>query len=169
MEKKNLAFLGYSIFLLSCSSGNEQKTDTEIWEDLCAVATIEENEGTSYWTTAVIPIDLYCAHFDCAANIEAYQEQFSTCDELDSDWPTCAWKRQKGCGLIQFEAPCDESCSHHVAFDEATGSLLGMYWGSDSPMKICGASDLRIGEFKDYFYKPDVCEQIERTYCCEAD
>ena len=168
--KNPFPIVGSVLFsLISCDSLRKAKIETEIWEELCAAATIEEGQSNYYHPTAVIPLDLYCEYLDCDANIEIYVEQFSTCDETESDWPTCAWNRRTGCNMIQFEAPCDESCSHHVAFDARTGSLLGLYYGSDSSMNVCGASDFRVGEFNDYFYKQNVCDDVEQTFCCEVD
>ena len=144
-------------------------TEDEIWEKLCEAATIDVVDYGDYqYTTAVFPIDLYCSLRDCDLTIDEYVGRFATCDEPESSWPSCAWKREQGCGTIQFEAPCDESCSPRVAYDQATGRFVGSLHTSDTSMNVCGAYSYRVGTFKDYFYKRE-CEDVDRTYCCNPD
>lgn len=158
------------VFLFGCSDDHTadapEKTEEEIWDELCAATTIEQYEGEGP-STAIIPKDLYCSHFDCHSTLESFVEHFSTCDQTESEWPICAWERGQGCGTVQFEAPCDESCRHRFAFDEATGALLGFFASSDTSLNICGAAYLQVGTFNDYFSRSE-CSDVEETYCCET-
>ena len=77
-----------------------------------------------------------------------------------------------GCGIVQFVAPCDESCFYSIAFDSQSGALLGFIHGSDSAMGRCGSvsySSFQVGVFNDYFFrKATDCDDLEESYCCES-
>ena len=156
-----------------------EKSDAQVWDDLCAASTFEdqycEPEGSqTCYGEVIVPRDLYCSdtggHKACPVDLASFEAEFSTCDEAEKDWPTCAWLRSEGCGTVQFEAPCDESCVERIAFDAEDGSFLGAFFSSDTPIRVCNADRLRVGEFNDYFARTETsCETIESTYCCDAN
>ena len=125
--------------------------------------------GRYCWTEAVIPTDLYCTYFDCSPDIEVFMQQVGVCAPTrPEEFTRCGWNQRTGCGTSQFVERSDESWSFRIAFDEATGALLGFTHGSDTSMNICGADFLRVGTFRDYFWKPDTpCEDVQTNYCCE--
>ena len=145
---------------LSCANGS---TVTDPWTELCAAATIEENQ-------AVIPIDRYCQHFECPDNLTNYEAYFTTCDSPTDEYPVCAWEREVGCGVVQITRPNDESSFYAIAFNASDGSLLGFIQSSDSSLRRCGAFDYRVGRFKDYSYRRNPpCESVEKSNCCHRD
>ena len=172
---KNL-FLLTLIALFGCSAkktaDTAQKTEAEIWDEVCATATIEETCSSSgiCHKQAVIPKDIYCQHFECPLDLADYEERFSTCDPQTEEWPQCGWTREVGCGVVQYTAPHDESSFHTIAFDEEDGEFLGLLYSSDSPLGKCDADDFRVETFTDYFYRREpACENIQENLCCHRD
>ncbi len=147
------------------------QTTTDVWTELCAAATIEEDCGDDYCPKqAVIPLDVYCEHFECPQDLPDYEERFSTCDSATDEWPRCGWEREVGCGVVQYTEPNDESSFHTIAFDALDGSLLSFMYSSDSSLKKCGAFNFRVGTFSDYFHRRDPpCDDIEADTCCHQD
>ena len=83
-----------------------EKSDVQVWDDLCAAATFEdqycEPEGSQVcYGEVIVPRDLYCSdtggHKACPIDLASFEAEFSTCDETEKEWPTCAWKRSVGC------------------------------------------------------------------------
>jgi len=160
--KKFTATSMLALTIVACRPA--EKTTEQIWAEFCAVAIIDNSR-------AVIPKDLYCEYYDCPIDLEAFETEFSTCDETEKEWPTCAWKRSVGCGSVQFVAPCDESCFYSIAFDSQNGALLGFIHGSDTAMGYCGSvsyGSFQVGVFNDYFSRVETdCDDLEEIYCCE--
>ena len=161
----------------------EEKTRDQIWDELCEASRFEgqfcEPEDTEVcYEEVIIPVDLYCSYpseqsglADCPTDLLSFEARFSTCDETEKEWPTCAWLRSEGCGTVQFEAPCDESCVKKLAFNASDGSFLGQFLASDSAIGMCNAERLRVGEFNDYHFEwmASSCPTIETHYCCDPN
>jgi hypothetical protein len=120
-----------------------------------------------------MPLPCFCAAAInaglCALNLADIDA--STAEICPSNGPPVL--RKTGCGRVSYEpaGPVFEDSS--PTFDQATGDLVGVYEGSDTPVEACGVWQVLYGRGlfearldSSLIPAADVCPQIESCIFC---